>query len=142
MLDLEAEGRFEASRKLALNEVEQLQRMKTGALLAGCCEAGAILGGANAAEKKMLARYSRALGLAFQIADDLLDREGDAATAGKAVGKDAAKGKATFVSILGTEVAKQELNKLVEDANNALAPFGERAEILIACTQFIAARKS
>jgi farnesyl diphosphate synthase len=142
MLDLEAEGRFETPRKLALNEIEQLQRMKTGALLAGCCEAGAILGGANAAQKKSLAEYSRALGLAFQIADDLLDSEGDATAAGKAVGKDAAKGKATFVSILGTETAKRELNKLVEAAKQALAPFGARAEMLIACAEFVAARKS
>ena len=142
MLDLEAEGRFEAPREFALNEIEQLQRMKTGALFAGCCEAGAILGGANALQKQMLARYSRALGLAFQIADDLLDSEGDAAAAGKAVGKDAAKGKATFVSVLGAEAAKQELDKLIKVAKDSVEPFGEGAQMLIACAEFIAARKS
>jgi farnesyl diphosphate synthase len=143
MLDLEAEGRFEqAPRELSLEEIGRLQRMKTGALLAGCCEAGAILGKAKAAEQTSLARYAHALGLAFQIADDLLDQEGDPAAAGKAVGKDAAKGKATFVSIIGTEVARQQLNELVEKAKEALAPFGEKAELMVACAEFVAARKS
>jgi farnesyl diphosphate synthase len=111
-------------------------------LLAGCCEAGALLGGASAEQKKALADYSRALGLAFQIADDLLDYEGDAAAAGKAVGKDAAKGKASFVSILGTQTAKLKLSELVQDASDALEPFGTKAELLIACAEFVAARKS
>ncbi len=142
MLDLEAEGRFEAPRKLALDEIERLQRMKTGALLAGCCEAGALMGGANATQKKALADYSRALGLAFQIADDLLDYEGDAVATGKAVGKDAAKGKASFVSILGAQTAKHRLGELVRDASRALEPFGAEAELLIACAEFVAARKS
>lgn len=142
MLDLQAEGRFEAPHKLALNEIEQLQRMKTGALLAGCCEAGAILGGATVSHKNALAEYSRALGLAFQIVDDLLDYEGDAAATGKAVGKDAAKGKATFVSILGTEAAKQKLDELVKTAKDALTPFGDKAELLASSADFVAARKS
>jgi farnesyl diphosphate synthase len=143
MLDLEAEGRFEkASRQLGLDEIGRLQRMKTGALLAGCCEAGAILGGADAEKRMSLAAYAHALGLAFQIADDLLDHEGDAQAAGKAVGKDAAKGKATFVSILGTEVAREKLNELVAAAKQALSPFGAKGEILAAGAEFVAARKS
>jgi farnesyl diphosphate synthase len=143
MLDLEAEGRFgHTARELSLEEIGRLQRMKTGALLAGCCEAGAILGGASASQIKSLAGYSHALGLAFQIADDLLDHEGDATAAGKAVGKDAAKGKATFVSILGTETAKQKLSELVDAAKQTLTPFGAKAKLLIACAEFVAARKS
>src|SRR5206468_11692513 len=101
MLDLEAEGRFAADGKpLANSETEtlRLQAMKTGALLAAAVDMGAILGRANPDERRALAAYGRALGQAFQIADDLLDAEGEAATVGKATGKAAAKGKSTLLT--------------------------------------------
>ena len=144
MLDLEAEGRFERStpRKLSLEEITRLQRMKTGALLAACCEAGAILGKASARETESLRNYGRTIGLAFQIADDLLDAEGDTASVGKAVGKDAEKGKGTFVSLLGLDGAKRELGKLVMEAKDSLSAFGERGRWLRVIAQYIAERKS
>lgn len=145
MLDLEAEGRFAENATvptLMLADVEKLQRMKTGALLSACCQAGTILGNASETDKDALARYGRAIGFAFQLADDLLDAEGDAAEVGKAVGKDAAKNKATFVSALGPIAAKRKISELVDDAKRALRPFGDRAEWLVACAEFIAGRKS
>lgn len=145
MLDLEAEGRYTEDKRppgLMLADVEKLQRMKTGALLGACCQAGAILGRARELEAGAIARYGRALGFAFQLADDLLDAEGDAAEVGKAVGKDAAKNKATLVSALGPIAARRRLGDLVDEAKRALYPFGERAEWLRACADFIAARKS
>jgi farnesyl diphosphate synthase len=104
MLDLEAEGRFAPDKQplsLTLAEIKNLQAMKTGALLSAACEAGVILGRAGPDKRRALADYSKSLGLAFQIADDLLDAEGDAATLGKAAAKDAGRGKATLVSALG-----------------------------------------
>ncbi len=145
MLDLEAEGRFTQSKAppaLLLADVEKLQRMKTGALLSACCEAGAILGKASKEDVDAISRYGRAIGFAFQLADDLLDAEGDAAEVGKAVGKDAAKNKATFVSTLGPIAAKRKLSELVDEAKRSLRSFGERGEWLSACADFIAARKS
>lgn len=145
MLDLEAEGRFAADKSppaLSIEDVERLQRMKTGALLSACCRAGAILGNADEAGQRALERYGRAIGFAFQLADDLLDAEGDAAEVGKAVGKDAAKNKATFVSTLGPRSARRKLTELVDDAKWALNPFGQRAEWLVACAEFVAARRS
>jgi farnesyl diphosphate synthase len=145
MLDLEAEGRFaDAKRPLALSEtdIEQLQSMKTGALLSACCEAGAILGQAGHRDRGAIADYARALGLAFQIADDLLDAEGDAASIGKAAAKDAVRGKATLVSSMGVVGAREKLATLVTNAEAALAPFGGRADMLKACARYIAARKS
>jgi farnesyl diphosphate synthase len=145
MLDLEAEGRFAADKRplsLATAAIERLQSMKTGALLAACCEAGAILGRAGERERRALADYARALGLAFQIADDLLDAEGDTARLGKAAAKDAGLGKATLVSALGVTGAKAQLARLVGEAEAALAPFGGRASMLKACARFIAERKS
>jgi farnesyl diphosphate synthase len=116
--------------------------MKTGALLSACCDAGTILGGAGEKEASAISRYGRAIGAAFQLADDLLDAEGSAAEVGKAVGKDAAKNKATFVSALGPRSARRKLVELVDDAKWALRPFGSRAEWLVTCADFIAARKS
>lgn len=145
MLDLEAEGRFSAGGKplkLSANEIETLQAMKTGALLAAACEAGAILGNANDDERIALKSYARALGLAFQIADDLLDTEGEAADLGKAAGKDAKIGKATLVSLLGINAARERMNGLIVEAVNALALFGKRGDILAECARFIGARKS
>jgi len=144
MLDLEAEGRFATDKQplsLTLAAIEELQAMKTGALLSAACEAGAILGRASEGDRRALADYSAALGLAFQIADDLLDAEGDAATLGKAAAKDAGRGKATLVSALGIEAARKRVRILIDEAISALAPFGERASMLIACARFIAARE-
>ncbi|NWG23482.1 MAG: polyprenyl synthetase family protein [Pseudorhodoplanes sp.] len=141
MLDLAAEGRFGKVRH-GEKEVLQLQAMKTGALLHFGCIAGAILGKASPAQHEALSRYGKALGTAFQIADDLLDLEGDAATVGKAVGKDAAAGKATFISILGPDGARARLRELVADADSALSVFGERGQMLRQTARFVAERRS
>src|SRR6185312_6686113 len=116
------------------------QIMKTGALLRFACAAGAILGAADTTARAALERYSHALGQAFQIADDLLDLEGDPALVGKSTGKDADAGKATMVSALGVDAAKARLRQLVADAEKALAPFGARAGILIEGARFVAER--
>ena len=118
-----------------------MQAMKTGALLHFACIAGAILGAASDAERAALSRYGRAVGVAFQIADDLLDVEGDAATVGKATGKDAAVGKATLVAVLGIAAARERLAACVAQAESALAAFGERGAILRETARFIAARE-
>ena len=141
MLDLVAEGRFAAKRALTTEEIEMLQAMKTGALLRFACRAGAILGQADAAALASLDRYGRAIGQAFQIADDLLDLESDAATLGKAAGKDAAAGKATLVAALGADGAHARLDALVVEAEDALAPFAAKADILRAAARFVAERR-
>jgi farnesyl diphosphate synthase len=142
MLDLEAEGRFAGNVPLKLDEnsILTLQAMKTGALLRFACTAGGILGSANAAQRKALERYGSAVGKAFQIADDLLDLEGDPALVGKQTGKDAVAGKATIVGILGAPGARARLKELVAEAEDALTPFGKTAEILIEGARFVAER--
>ena len=142
MLDLAAEGRFAGNVPLKLDEnsVRMLQAMKTGALLRFACSAGGILGSANAAQRKALERYGSAVGQAFQIADDLLDLEGDPALVGKQTGKDAVAGKATIVGALGAPGARARLKDLVTEAEDALAPFGGTAEILIEGARFVAER--
>ncbi|HSI18224.1 MAG TPA: farnesyl diphosphate synthase [Sphingomonas sp.] len=144
MLDLAAEGRFEnAGRgRLGANDVARLQAMKTGALLRYACEAGARLGGASASERAALDTYALAIGRAFQIADDLLDVEGDQGAVGKAVGKDAEAGKATFIELFGVAGARAELGRLVTEAESALAPFGARATLLDQAARFIANRRN
>jgi len=143
MLDLAAEGRFDPRREpLDLAAITTLQQMKTGALLRFACAAGAILARARPEEREALARYGEAIGRAFQIADDLLDVEGDAATVGKSTGKDAAAGKATFVGVLGAEGARAWLKNLVAEAEAALAGFGSRAAMLAAIARFIAERRA
>ena len=143
MLDLAAEGRFaEAAAQLDLAGVEELQAMKTGALLRYGCIAGALLGGADAGQQQALTRFGTIIGEAFQIADDLLDVEGDAATVGKATGKDAGAGKATAVGILGIAKAKEKLFGLIDEAEQTLAPFGERADVLKAAARFVAQRRA
>jgi farnesyl diphosphate synthase len=143
MLDLAAEGRFQrAQPELAEQEVETLQAMKTGALLHFGCMAGAILGKGNRLQWSALDRYGAALGAAFQIADDLLDLEGDPATVGKATGKDAAAHKATLVGVLGPAAARQRLSALVAEAQNALEPFGSDADVLRAAARFVATRQA
>lgn len=140
-LDLEAEaGR--GSGLHSLDGVAAIQTRKTGALIRFAAEAGAILGGAAEPERTAIGTYGEALGAAFQIADDLLDAEGEAATLGKAVRKDAAAGKATFVSVLGLDGARRQLTEMERRAIEALAPFGPRAETLCAITRFVVRRRS
>jgi len=133
-LDIAAES---AASPLNLTQITALQAGKTGALIEWAATAGAILAGADPAP---LAAYARDLGLAFQIADDILDVEGDAARTGKAVGKDAAAGKATFVSLLGLDGAKRRAQDLVQSACHALDPFGKRADCLRDAARFVISR--
>ena len=144
MLDLAAEGRFVQSRAQTFTEqdVRTLQGMKTGALLRFACQAGGILAAAAPQQRLSLERYGIAVGQAFQIADDLLDLEGDAALVGKQTGKDAAAGKATMVSVLGVPAAKARLKELVAQAEQALAPFGASAAVLIEGAHFVAERRA
>jgi len=142
MLDLASEGRFGTARKPNEDEIAKLQAMKTGALLRFACRAGAILGGADASMLAAADRYGVAAGAAFQIADDLLDVEGNAATMGKRTGKDAAAGKATLVAALGAEGARARLAALLRETEIALAPFGAKADMLRAAARFIAERRS
>ncbi len=128
-----------AAAPLTLDQIIELQGNKTGALIEWSCEAGAILG---QSDPEPLRRYARAIGLAFQIADDILDVEGDAAATGKRVGKDADAGKATFVSLLGLDGAKARAKALVEDGEAALEPFGAAAENLRQAARFVIARQS
>ncbi len=136
MIDLQAE-----TRTLTLDEITQLQRLKTGALIRFGCEAGAILGGATDKARSALTDYAQDLGLAFQIADDLLDVEGSVEETGKAVGKDADAGKETFVSLLGVDGARQRANELVDRAVSHLSAFDERADLLRLTARFVVDRK-
>lgn len=135
-LDIAAET---AAAPLTLAEITRLQAGKTGALISFAAEAGAILAGADRAP---LARYAAALGLAFQIADDILDVEGSEAAAGKRLGKDAEAGKATFVSLLGLEGAKARASALVAEAEAALEPYGDAARNLLDAARYVIARKN
>ncbi len=135
-LDIAAET---AATPLTLEQVTQLQAGKTGALIAWSAMAGAVMADADTGP---LQRYASNLGLAFQIADDILDIEGDAAKLGKAVGKDADAGKATFVSLMGLDGAKARARDLVEDACAALDMYGNDAETLREAARFVIARDS
>ena len=139
ILDLAGEGRFGGNEPI---DVARIQQMKTGALLRYGCIAGAILGQASQKEYQALDDYGRALGEAFQIADDLLDVEGDAAALGKQTGQDAALGKTTFVTQLGIDGAKQRVRDLVARADSALAIFDSRGDVLRAASRFVAERKN
>ncbi len=143
VLDLAAEGRYPAAADDGSEQaVKRIQSMKTGALIEAAAAMGAVLGAASARERKAVEAYARALGLAFQIRDDLLDAEGDAAAVGKATGKDAAAGKATFVSLRGIEGAKAHLSAVTAEGEAALAPFGRRAATLAALLAFNLQRQS
>ncbi|MDK9696831.1 MAG: polyprenyl synthetase family protein [Siculibacillus sp.] len=145
MLDLAAEGRWTADgRPEALGDadIRRLQAMKTGALLRFPLEAGAIFAGASGDDVARLGRFGAIVGLAFQIADDLLDVEASTEAMGKATGKDAARGKGTLVALHGVAVMKAELARLIEAASGELAPFGPAAATLLATARFIAERKS
>lgn len=139
MLDLAGEGRFGDREPV---DVARLQQMKTGALLRFGCIAGAILGQSSAKEYQALDDYGHALGEAFQIADDLLDVEGDATALGKQTGQDAALGKTTFVTQLGIDGAKQRVRDLLARADSALSIFGAKGEVLRAAARFVAERKN
>ena len=125
---------------LDLAAVTRLQRLKTGALIAWCLEAGAIMGKAPPELHTRLRGYAHCLGLAFQIADDLLDCEGEQAKLGKRVGKDSAQGKQTFVSLLGPERARTQAQLLVAQSLDHLRSFGEEADLLRAIAQFAVKR--
>ena len=137
MMDLWAED-----NKLDVAQITRLQRMKTGDLIAVSAEAGAILGKASDDARTALHAYAHDIGLAFQIADDLLDVEGDAATVGKATGKDADANKATFVSLLGIDKARQQADMLSEQAAAHLEMFGEKGDLLKQLARFIVERRT
>ena len=137
MIDLASEN-----KDLDIGAITRLQRLKTGAIIAFSCEAGAILGHASKEQRHALIGYAHDLGLAFQIVDDLLDAEGDAAETGKPTGADAAAGKATFVSILGLDRARQQARMLGDQANAHLDIFGHKADPLRWMTEFVISRKS
>jgi farnesyl diphosphate synthase len=139
ILDLAGEGRFGDREPV---DVARLQQMKTGALLRYGCIAGALLGQASQKDYQALDTYGRALGEAFQIADDLLDVEGDAAALGKPAGADAALGKTTFVTQLGIDGAKSRVRDLLAKADEALSAFGGRGDVLRAAAHFVADRKN
>ncbi|HSM20206.1 MAG TPA: farnesyl diphosphate synthase [Hyphomicrobiales bacterium] len=135
MLDLDEQGAGDEAA------VMRMDAMKTGALIAHACMAGAILGGAAAADRDRLARYGGALGAAFQIADDLLDREATTGEMGKATGKDAEAGKATLIDLLGADAARARLKALIDAAKAELDPFGEKAVPLAAAANFVMTRR-
>ncbi len=138
MIDLIAERRPE----LDMGAITRLQRLKTGALIAFSCEAGAILGKSPSEPRLALRGYAHDLGLAFQIADDLLDVQGSTGETGKPVGQDAAAGKATFVSILGVERAQAQARLLVLQAVRHLELFGEKADLLRQAAHFVIERRT
>jgi len=137
MIDLASEG-----QPLDIGGITRLQLLKTGALIAFCCEAGAVLGRASSDAEHALHAYAHDMGLAYQIADDLLDTEGDPALMGKQTGKDAAAGKATFVSILGTDRARAQAKMLAEQAVQHLDLFDERADLLRQAAHFVITRRN
>lgn len=144
MLDLAAEGRFAEGQPARLTPaaIRRLQAMKTGALIVASVQIGAIMAGATASQRKALLVYGRAVGAAFQVADDILDVEASSATMGKATGKDAGAGKATLVAALGLTAAKAERDRLVSEAIAALAIFGASADGLRQAALFVAQRSS
>ena len=131
MMDLVSEG-----RELDLTAITRLQQLKTGALIEYAVEAGCIMGKLPPEGRTPYRGYARNIGLAFQITDDLIDHSGDEAAAGKRTGKDAAAGKATFVSLLGAERARRQAELLVEQAIEHLAGHGEEADLLRAIARF------
>lgn len=139
IMDLAGEGRFGDKET---PDVAKLQQMKTGALLKYGCIAGALLGQAPKGQYDALDAYGHAFGEAFQIADDLLDVEGDAAALGKPAGQDAALGKTTFVTQLGIDGAKKRLQDLLKQADAALTPFGAKGDVLRAAARFVAERQN
>lgn len=130
MLDLYAEGLTSGQTEEQETLVNNIEAMKTGCLIRYACEAGAVLGQADTEQRNALITYSRKIGAAFQIADDILDVEGDTALMGKRLQKDADQGKITFVTLYGLEQAKELARRLIDEAKQALSVFGEKAETL------------
>jgi len=141
-IDLAAETRSAAGQPLSFAEIAHLQSLKTGALIGFSAEAGPILASARTIERSALIGYAADIGLAFQIADDILDEEGSVAELGKAVGKDQAAGKATFVGLLGLEQAKAKARELTTSAQARLAGFGDKARLLQELAEFVITRRS
>ncbi|MDE1173331.1 MAG: polyprenyl synthetase family protein [Parvibaculaceae bacterium] len=137
MIDLLSEG-----QEIDMVAITRLQRLKTGALIAFSCEAGAVLGRASSEARMALTAYAHDMGLAYQITDDLLDAEGDAGEVGKATGKDEAAGKATFVSVLGIERARAQARMLSDQAIQHLDLFDEKADLLRQAARFVVSRRS
>lgn len=137
MLDLEATG---VADTLSITELERLHALKTGALLRAAVRLGALAGDANDAQGAALDRYADALGLAFQIRDDLLDIEGDSATLGKTAGKDVQQAKSTFPALLGIDASRQRLQHLAATMDDALAGFNQRADALRAIARQVIER--
>ena len=133
-----------AAEKQAPNEqgIVTLQAMKTGALIRFACEAGAIVAGASLEDRARLRQFGERIGLAFQLADDVLDLTSDAVTMGKATGKDAGRGKGTLVAMHGMAWAEAKLAEQVREAGALLAPYSERSTILAEAARFIAGRKN
>lgn len=139
VIDLAAET---GSRSFTLDDIKRLQQMKTGRLIAFSCRAGAILGRASPEARSALDDYAAALGLAFQIADDLLDAEGNEAEVGKKVGKDAAAGKATFISVMGAEESRKTAENLALQAAAHLDLFSTKADLLKDVARFVVERRA
>ncbi len=137
MLDLIGE-----TEEFDLGTISRLQRMKTGALMTFACEAGAILGKSDDPHRKALRNYSRDLGLAFQVTDDILDVEADPQDTGKDTGKDEEAGKATFVSTMGKDQAKERAEMLIEQAIRHLKIFNGRAKMLEELAQYVLGRRA
>ncbi|HSE76541.1 MAG TPA: farnesyl diphosphate synthase [Alphaproteobacteria bacterium] len=137
MIDLLAE-----TRSLDIGAITRLQRLKTGALIAFACEAGAILGKAPPSARHALIGFAHDLGLAFQMADDLLDAEGSSAETGKRTAKDAKRGKATFIAVLGAERARAQAMLLAQQAAAHLDLFGEKADLLRAVVGWTVERRA
>jgi farnesyl diphosphate synthase len=134
-LDIEAEGHNRSE-----DEIRQMQAMKTGALLRFACEAGAILAGADGDDRAAMTRFGTIIGLAFQLADDLLDITATSEKLGKTAGKDLQADKATLVSLYGIKTTRQMLAELIEEAEAILKPYGDKAATLKATARFIAQR--
>ena len=135
MLDLAAEG-----RQLTESEIVTLQAMKTGALIRFACEASAVIGGANASEHQALVRFGEMTGKAFQLADDMLDLTASPERLGKETAKDSGRGKATLVALHGLDESRRMADRLLAEALETLAPFGERTQWLEAAARFIVGR--
>lgn len=135
MLDIAGEG-----QALGLPEITRMQQLKTGALLSAAVEMGAVLGKLPPEGRTHLKGYARDIGLAFQIADDLLDHTGDEAKAGKALRKDAGAGKQTFVAVLGEDRAREQARMLVDQAIAHLGSYGQEADLLRALARYIVER--
>lgn len=138
MIDIAAQGEFISD----IGHITRLQRLKTGALIAFACEAGAIMGKASPPLLRALTNYAQDLGLAFQIVDDLLDIEGDPAEMGKAAGKDERAGKATFITVLGAERARAQAELLAKQAARHLEVFDEKADLLRGLAAYVVNRRA